>query len=137
MVNNFSYINQYKRNWFYRSGVRRNDDDTLNDSVEANVTHVRRLGVVGGHLKTVNREDLLDRLDQQQADSQREYQVSIFLKKWANPGRFFFIFIFSIQLTVNIQKYDWIRTADLWSRKLYQLSHNNCSVANLINILQT
>ena len=80
-MNNFSYINQYKRNWFYRSGVRRNDDDTLNDSVEANVTHVRRLGVVGGHLKTVYREDLLDRLDrldQQQADSQREYQVSIF-----------------------------------------------------------
>ena len=29
--------------------------------------------------------------------------LSIFLKKWANPGPFFFIFVFSLQLTVNIQ----------------------------------
>ena len=26
-----------------------------------------------------------------------------FLKKWANPGLYFFIFVFSIQLTVNVQ----------------------------------
>ena len=44
---------------------------------------------------------------------------------------FFFIFIFSIQLTVNKCSInfadDWIRTADLWYRKrpLYQLSHNH------------
>ena len=42
---------------------------------------------------------------------------------------FFFIFVFSIQLTVNKCSInfadDWIRTADLWYRKrpLYQLSH--------------
>ena len=45
---------------------------------------------------------------------------------------FFFIFICSIQLTVNIQyNYfadDWIQTADLWNLKqpLYQLSHHHC-----------
>ena len=48
------------------------------------------------------------------------------------PGSFFFIFVFSIQLTVNKCSInfadDWIRTADLWNRKrsLYQLSHNHC-----------
>ena len=52
----------------------------------------------------------------------------IFLK-WAIPGLFFFIFVFSIQLTVNKCSInfadDWIRTANLWYRKrpLYQLSH--------------
>ena len=45
---------------------------------------------------------------------------------------FFFIFVLSIQLTLNICSInfadDWIRTADLWYRKrpLYQLSHNHC-----------
>ena len=47
---------------------------------------------------------------------------------------FSFIFVFSIQLTVNkcsIYKFlhdDWIRTADLWYRKrpLYQLRHDHC-----------
>ena len=45
------------------------------------------------------------------------------------PASFFFILVFSIQLTVNKCKIffanDWIRTADLWYRKwpLYQLSH--------------
>ena len=53
------------------------------------------------------------------------------LKKWAIPGLFFFIFVFSIQLTVNKCSInfadDWSRTADLWYRKrpLYQLSHNH------------
>ena len=58
--------------------------------------------------------------------------LSVFLK-WAIPGLFFFIFVFSIHLTVNVQyKFladDWIRTADLWNRKrpLYQLSrHHHC-----------
>ena len=58
--------------------------------------------------------------------------ILYFFKKWAIPGLFFIIFVFSIQLTVN--KYSinfangWIRTADLWYRKqlLYQLSHNHC-----------
>ena len=48
------------------------------------------------------------------------------------PASFFFIFVFSIQLTVNKclinSADDWIRTADLWhcKRPLYQLSHNHC-----------
>ena len=29
--------------------------------------------------------------------------IRVFLKKWAIPGLFFFIFVFSIQLTVNVQ----------------------------------
>ena len=48
-------------------------------------------------------------------------------------SKFFFIFVFSIQLTLNncsVYKFadDWIRTADLWCRRrpLYQLSHNHC-----------
>ena len=54
----------------------------------------------------------------------------VFLK-CANPGLFFFIFVFSVQLIVNIQYIfadDWIQTGDLWSRKrlLYQLSQNHC-----------
>ena len=55
-----------------------------------------------------------------------------FLKNWALLGLFFFIFVFSIQLTVKCSIYffanDGIRTADLWNRKqpLYQLSHNHC-----------
>ena len=59
-------------------------------------------------------------------------------QKWAIPGLFFFIFVFSIQLTANkcsILKFanDWIRTTGLWywKRPLYQLSHNhrpNCLV---------
>ena len=54
-------------------------------------------------------------------------------KKWAIPGLFLFIFIFSIQLIINKQMFnitfadDWSRTADLWYQKrlLYQLSHNH------------
>ena len=53
--------------------------------------------------------------------------------KMAIPCLFFFIFVFSIQLTVSkcsIQKFtdDWIQTAAVWCRKqqLYQLSHNHC-----------
>ena len=48
------------------------------------------------------------------------------------PGLFFFIFVFSIQLTEKISilifANDWIQTADLWNRKqpLYQLSHHHC-----------
>ena len=55
---------------------------------------------------------------------------------------FFFIFVFSRQLTINVQyKYnsdDWIRTADLWCLKwpLYQLSHNHCPTLMLINCFQ-
>ena len=57
----------------------------------------------------------------------------IFFKKMGISGLFFFIFVFSKQLTVSkcsvyIFSDDWIRTADLWNQKrlLYQLSHNHC-----------
>ena len=49
-----------------------------------------------------------------------------------NVPLFFFIFVFSIQLTVNNAQFnfadDWIQTVDLWCQKrlLYQLSHNHC-----------
>ena len=58
-----------------------------------------------------------------------------FLKNGPPTASFCFIFVFSIQLTVNKQMFnififadDWIRTADLWNwkRPLYQLSHNHC-----------
>ena len=45
---------------------------------------------------------------------------------------FFFIIVFSIQLTVKMSNInfdnEWIRTTDLWCgrRPLYQLSHNHC-----------
>ena len=51
-----------------------------------------------------------------------------FISKWPIPGLFSFIYIFSIQLTVNIQ-YEICQWLDmnlgLWCRKrpLYQLSH--------------
>ena len=50
---------------------------------------------------------------------------------------FFFIFVFSIQSTVNKCSInfanDWIRTADLWYRKrpLYQLSHTTTALRYL------
>ena len=50
------------------------------------------------------------------------------------PASFLFIYVFSIQLTVNDQYNlfadDWIRTVDLWywKRLLYQLSHNHFPV---------
>ena len=54
-----------------------------------------------------------------------------YFKTWAVPGLFFFIFDFSMQLTVNkcfIYKFadDRMQTAVLWCQKrpLYQLSHN-------------
>ena len=57
---------------------------------------------------------------------------TLFLKKWAVHGLFFFYFrLFNTQLTVNKCSInfadDWIRTADLWywKRPLYQLSHNH------------
>ena len=55
----------------------------------------------------------------------------IFLKKGPFPASFSFIFVFSIQLTVNVQYFfadDWIRTSDLlnWKRQLCQLRHNHC-----------
>ena len=55
----------------------------------------------------------------------------MFFKKLDIPGLFFFMLVFSIQLTVK--KYsikeladNWIRTVDLWYKKkpLYQLSYN-------------
>ena len=62
-----------------------------------------------------------------------------FFKKWAIPCIFFFIFVFSIQLTVNIQYNifadEWIQTADLWiwKRPLYQLSHHHCPNDRLLS----
>ena len=32
-----------------------------------------------------------------------QFKLDFFFKKWAIPGLFFFIFVFSIQLTVNVQ----------------------------------
>ena len=57
--------------------------------------------------------------------------VCIF-KNGPSSASFFFIFIFSIQLTLNVQynfANDWIRTTDPehWRQPLYQLSHNRCS----------
>ena len=65
----------------------------------------------------------------QQTRNLNEPLLTTFLK-WAIPGLFFFIFVFSIQLAVNVQLIfagDWIRTTDLWNRKrpLDQLSHNH------------
>ena len=63
---------------------------------------------------------------------QKLFVALLFFKKWAIPSLFFFIFLFSIWLTENVQytffANDWIRTADLWNRKqpLYQMSHNHC-----------
>ena len=34
-----------------------------------------------------------------------QYCKNTFLKKWAIPGLFFFIFVFSLQLTVNNVQY--------------------------------
>ena len=51
-----------------------------------------------------------------------------------------FIFVFSLQLTVNkyiISKFadDLIRTADLWCRKRppYKLSHNHCPIHSILD----
>ena len=44
------------------------------------------------------------------------------------PASFFFIFVFSILLIVQLNfADDWVRTADLWcgKRPLYQLRHNH------------
>ena len=76
----------------------------------------------------------------------REIRMQIpkvfFFKNGPFPASFFFIFIFSIQLTVykcsiNFAK-DWIPTADLWYWKqpLYQLSHNHCLVPKVFNIVR-
>ena len=45
--------------------------------------------------------------------------VKLFFSKGAICGLFFFIIVFSIQLTLNKCSFadDWIRTADLWCRK--------------------
>ena len=59
-----------------------------------------------------------------------------FFKNGPFPASFFFVFVFSIQLTVNKCSIyfanDWIRTADLWYRKrpLYQLSHTTTALKN-------
>ena len=52
----------------------------------------------------------------------KNVNLNTFFNNGPFPAALFFIFVFSIQLTVN-----WIRTADLWCRKrpLYQLSHNH------------
>ena len=57
------------------------------------------------------------------------HQFTVFIKNGPFPASFSFIFVLSIQLTVNVQynffANDWIRTADLWNQKrlLYQLRH--------------
>ena len=69
-------------------------------------------------------------------------KLTVFFKKNGPfPASFFFIFVFSIQLTVNKCSInfadDWIRTADLWYQKrpLYQLSHNHCPVNRLFLVI--
>ena len=67
----------------------------------------------------------------------------LFFKKWAIPGLFILIFVFSMQLTeykyVQYKSFadDWIRTVDLWCRKrpLYQLRHNHCPPRPLFGVL--
>ena len=57
---------------------------------------------------------------------------------WPFPASFFFILVFLIQLTVDVQykclpdNY-WTQTADLWNwkRALYQLSHNHCPLTSI------
>ena len=47
-------------------------------------------------------------------------QKDIIIKPTLLYGLFFLIFVFLIQLTVNVQRNfadDWSRTVDLWSRK--------------------
>ena len=60
---------------------------------------------------------------------QSPYGFCLLFFKWAIPGIFFFVFAFSIELTVFniIFANDWIWPADLWNWKqpLYQLSHNH------------
>ena len=57
---------------------------------------------------------------------------STFFLKWAIPGLFFFIFVFStnsLQVICSINvAYVWIRTRVLWYRKWtrFQLCHNHC-----------
>ena len=46
-----------------------------------------------------------------------QFKLDFFFKKWAIPGLFFFIFVFSIQLTVNVQ-YIFCWWLDLNSRPL-------------------
>ena len=64
--------------------------------------------------------------------SRRQATQAILLKNGPFQASFFFIFVFSTQLTVNKCSINFddglIRTADLWYWKqlLYQLSHNHC-----------
>ena len=65
------------------------------------------------------------------ADKSTKQSSILFLKNGPFPASFSFIFVFSIQLTVNVQYFfadDWIRTSDLlnWKRQLCQLRHNHC-----------
>ena len=92
--------------------------------------------------QTVKQSEESERHEQTKADAEktriRLRSRSTFVGKVENfkcviYGLFFFIFVFSIQMTVNkcsISKFadDRIRTVDLWCRKrpLYQLSHNQC-----------
>ena len=56
---------------------------------------------------------------------------NVFLWAISIPSLFFSIFLFSIQLTVNIIQHKWIPTAGFWCQKrpLYQLSHNHCPIS--------
>ena len=60
---------------------------------------------------------------------------TIFYQKWAIPGLFLFIFVFSMQIFHLKIADDWIRTAHLWywKRPLYQLSHNHFPMLNFFN----
>ena len=49
----------------------------------------------------------------------KNVNLNTFFNNGPFPASLFFIFVFSIQLTVN-----WNRTADLWCRK--RLCHNHC-----------
>ena len=61
-------------------------------------------------------------------DTSLKYQLSP--SKWAIPDVFFFIFVFSIQLTVYVQfKFLPMTGFELWT---YQLSHNHCPANYLL-----
>ena len=81
------------------------------------------------------------------------YQACVFLLRYPNsmsqldfargnnalqcfPAYFFFIFVFSIQLTVSNVEYKscrWLDSNWCWKWQLYQLSHNHCPRPNTVS----
>ena len=91
---------------------------------------IRRNKIVGQYLAQFQGQVIIlyIRIRMSQLLLPKVYLLLVF-KNGPFQASFFFIFVFSIQLTVNKCSInfadDWSRTADLWYRKrpLYQLSH--------------